>query len=113
MLFIDPLRLSILSLQQPHFSILSEASKADSTISRRPQDVCASPFRNISVVATRIYAQDATDVVSITWHTELTEGISPLVEESSDRFADLVLAVLGMMTGTADGVYWSARCRMV
>lgn len=97
-------RLGIFPLQQPHLGIFGESSKSDSTVCRRSQAVCPSFLCNILVAATRIDAQDASNVVTITRYTKLAESVAPLVQKGSHGLADLVFAVLGMVAGTADGI---------
>jgi len=69
--------------------------------------------RTFFVVATRIHAEDATNVITVAGYTELAEGEPPFVQELTNRLADFVLAVLGMMPSAADGVDGSARGAVV
>jgi hypothetical protein len=56
------------------------------------------------VPAPRIDAEDAANIVTVTRYRKLAIGIAPFVEEISYRFPNLVLTVLGMVTGACDGI---------
>jgi len=104
----------LLSLQDPDLGVLCERRKADTAVRRRTQAVCSGSFgRRFSVVSARVDTQYAANVVSVAGNAELAKRIAPLVQEDSDGLADLVLAVLGVMACTADGVDGSARGALV
>lgn len=51
-----------------------------------------------------IDSKDSTEVSSITRYRELPVSITPFVEEVPDGFADLILAILAVMTCSSDSV---------
>jgi hypothetical protein len=70
------------------------------------------PLGNTLVIAARIDAEDAADVVAVTGHGELAEGVAPLVEKAADGFADLVFTVLGVVARASDGIDRARRGAM-
>lgn len=95
----------------PHYSHLRILLDA-LMLTRRRTLTLLRPIGNTLIVAARIDAENATDVVAVTRHREFAESISPLVEESANGLADLILTVLGVMARAGDGIDGSG-CRVM
>jgi hypothetical protein len=63
--------------------------------------------RQTLIPRSSINAQDTPYIVPITRDGEFTVGVPPLVQEVTDGFADLIFAVLAMVTSTSNGIHRS------
>jgi len=58
-------------------------------------------------------SQDPADIIPVSGHAELSEGVAVLVKEASDSFTNLITTILGVVASASNGIKRTIRILML